>query len=118
MKKTIVNAETGESVTVDLTQEEIAEQETLAQAIASELATHVPMQVPMWAVRTVLQNDGLFDQAQSLITSSNDNALKNIWEYGNFAVRNSATINSLASALNLTSDQVDQMFRDANSISV
>lgn len=78
----------------------------------------VPQQVPMWAVRTVLQNDNLFDQAQSLITASSDNALKNIWEYGNFAVRNSNAINSLATSLGLTSEQVDQMFRDANNINV
>lgn len=44
----------------------------------------IPQQVPMWAVRTVLQNDGLFDEAQSLIDTSSDNALKNSWEYANF----------------------------------
>lgn len=118
MQKTIVNIQTGEAVTVDLTPEEIAEQEALAQTIASELAVQVPNSVPMWAVRTVLQNYGLFDQAQILITSSTDNALKNIWEYGNFADRNSAAINSLALALSLTNEEVDQMFRDANSLSV
>ena len=78
----------------------------------------IPQQVPMWAVRTVLQNDGLFDQAQALITASTDNALKNVWEYGNFADRNSNAINSLATALDLTSEQVDQMFIDANNLSV
>lgn len=77
-----------------------------------------PSQVPMWAVRTVLQNDGLFDQAQSLITASTDNALKNVWEYGNFADRNSTAIATLAAALNLTNAQVDQMFIDANNLSV
>jgi hypothetical protein len=78
----------------------------------------VPPQVPMWAVRTVLQNDGLFDQAQALIEASTDNALKNVWEYGNFADRNSNAIASLAAALDLTSEQVDQMFIDANNLSV
>jgi len=78
----------------------------------------IPQQVPMWAVRTVLQNDGLFDQAQALIEASTDNALKNVWEYGNFADRNSNAIASLAAALDLTSEQVDQMFIDANDLSV
>ena len=72
----------------------------------------------MWAVRTVLQNDGLFDQAQALVEASTDNALKNVWEYGNFADRNSNAIASLAAALGLTSEQVDQMFIDANNLSV
>ena len=78
----------------------------------------IPQQVPMWAVRTVLQSDGLFDQAQALIEASTDNALKNVWEYGNFADRNSAAIATLATALGLTSEQVDQMFIDANNLTV
>lgn len=78
----------------------------------------IPQQVPMWAVRTVLQNDNLFDQAQAAITASTDNALKNVWEYGNFADRNSKSIASLAATLNLTDAQVDQMFIDANSLEV
>ena len=78
----------------------------------------IPQQVPMWAVRTVLQNDGLFDQAQALIEASTDNALKNVWEYGNFADRNSNAINSLGAALGLTSEQIDQMFIDANNLTV
>lgn len=78
----------------------------------------IPQQVPMWAVRTVLQNDGLFDQADALVKASTDNALKNVWEYGNFADRNSNAIATLAAALGLTSEQVDQMFIDANNLSV
>lgn len=73
----------------------------------------IPQQVPMWAVRTVLQNDNLFDQADALVKASTDNALKNVWEYGNFADRNSSAISTLSAALGLTSEQVDQMFTDA-----
>jgi hypothetical protein len=78
----------------------------------------IPQQVPMWAVRTVLQNDGLFDQAQALINETSDNALKNVWEYGNFADRNSRAISVLAIELGLTEAQVDQMFTDANNLTV
>jgi hypothetical protein len=80
--------------------------------------TPVPQQVPMWAVRTVLQNDNLFTEAQAAIDASTDNALKNVWEYGNFADRGSKAIASLAATLNLTDAQVDQMFIDANSLEV
>lgn len=76
----------------------------------------VPKSAPMWTVRTVLQNDGLFDQAQALVAASTDNALKNVWEYGNFAERQSPSIISLGTALGLTSEQIDQMFIDANKI--
>jgi hypothetical protein len=78
----------------------------------------IPQQVPMWAVRTVLQNDNLFDQAQAAITASTDNGLKNVWEYGNYADRSSKAIASLAVTLNLTDAQVDQMFIDANNLEV
>jgi hypothetical protein len=118
MQKIVVNLETGEQTIVDLTPEEIAAAEAESAAWQAEQAAYVPPQVPMWAVRTVLQNDGLFDQAQALVTASTDNALKNVWEYGNFADRTSPSINALASALGLTSEQVDQMFRDANALTV
>jgi hypothetical protein len=72
----------------------------------------------MWAVRTVLQTNGLFDQAQTLINSSTDNALKNVWEYGNYAVRNSDAINTLATDLGLSSDEVDQLFVEASALTV
>lgn len=78
----------------------------------------VPQQVAMWAVRTILQNDNLFDQAQATITASTDNALKNAWEYGNFANRNSKAINTIANELGLTDAQIDQMFIDANNLVV
>ena len=78
----------------------------------------IPQQVPMWAVRTVLQNDNLFDQADALVKASTDNALKNVWEYGNFADRDSAAINTLALELGLSHEQVDQMFIDANNLGV
>ena len=83
-----------------------------------EPAPSIPQQVPMWAVRTVLQNDNLFSQAQAAIDASTDNALKNVWEYGNYADRNSKAIASLAVTLNLTDAQVDQMFIDANNLEV
>lgn len=78
----------------------------------------VPAEVPMWSVRTVLQNDGLFDQAQALVEASTDNALKNVWEYGNVALRNSPSIIGLATQLGLTSEQLDQMFIEANNLTV
>lgn len=78
----------------------------------------VPQQAPMWAVRTVLHNHELFDQAQTFITSSGNLALQNVWEYGNFADRNSTAIAALAEQLSLTSEQVDALFIEANGLTV
>lgn len=85
---------------------------------ADPIPVYVPQQVPMWTVRVVLKNNNLFDAAQAAIDASNDEALKAVWEYGNNANRNSPAINSLAAALNLTSQQVDNMFIEANELNV
>lgn len=77
-----------------------------------------PTPVPMWAVRTVLQTNGLFDRAQALINASTDAALKNVWEYGNFADRNSNSINTLAFELGLSNAEVDELFVEANALTV
>jgi hypothetical protein len=76
----------------------------------------VPASVPMWAVRTILQQDGLFDQADALIKNSNDAALKNVWDYGNYADRDSFSIAALGNSLGLTEAQIDKMFIDAANI--
>lgn len=78
----------------------------------------VPQTAPMWAVRTILQNGGMFEQAEAIVASSADNALKNIWEYGNYALRQSPSIVSLGAALGLSNEQIDAMFIDANNIIV
>lgn len=83
-----------------------------------KIRSTAPTPVPMWSVRTVLQTNGLFDQAQALINVSTDSALKNVWEYGNFADRNSSAINTLATQLGLSSEQIDQMFIEANNLTV
>lgn len=78
----------------------------------------VPSQVPMWSVRVVLKRSNLFDQAQAAIDASTDDAIKVAWEYGNFASRDSAAIAALATELGLTSDNVDDLFIEANSLNI
>lgn len=76
----------------------------------------VPAVVPMWSVRTVLKNHGLFDSANNLIMNSNNIALINFWEYGNEAQRSSPSISMLATSLDLSPAAVDQMFIEAGSL--
>lgn len=78
----------------------------------------VPQAVPLWAVRTVLTNHGLFTQADALITASTDVGLKNVWQYGNYVDRDSAAIATLAAAMGLTSEQVDTLFQEAGALTV
>lgn len=78
----------------------------------------VPQQAPMWAVRVVLKQNNLLDQAQAAIDASEDFSLQTVWEYGNFADRNSPAIASLAEALGMTDTEVDEMFFAAASLTV
>lgn len=118
MKKTVVNLATGEVSIVDLTPEEVAQAEAMNEQWKREQEAYVPPKIPMWAFRTVLQNDGLFDSADSMIASSDDNALKNVWQYGNFAERTSPAIANFAQIMGLTDAQVDKIFKDANKLLV
>jgi hypothetical protein len=72
----------------------------------------------MWAVRVVLKTNNLLDQAQAAIDASDDYALQTVWEYGNFADRNSPSIAALGSALGLTPEEMDELFKQANALVV
>lgn len=85
---------------------------------ADPIPVYVPPVVPMWAVRVVLKNHNLFDQAQAAIDASDNKAIKAIWEYGNTANRDSPAIATLAATLNLSEEQVDNMFIEAYQINV
>lgn len=113
MHRIEVNVETGAVTQIELTPEEIAEIEAYVPP-----PQPIPQQVPMWAVRTVLAAHDIFDEANAAITVSDNAALKNIWEYGNYAVRSSAAIASLAAALGLTDEQVDAFFIEADALLV
>ena len=111
MQRLDVNVETGEETVVDLTSDEIA-------AMQATNTPPVPLIAQLWAIRTVLHNTGYFDQFQAAIDASTDVALKNFWQYGTTIDRSSAIIDSLATSLGFTSEQVDQLFRDADAVTL
>ena len=113
MQKTVVNLETGEVETVFLTEEDIAAAEALKEISDAQTAAYVPASVPLWAVRVVLKKNNLFQQAQVAIENSGNESLQILWEYGNYADRNSQSIAALGQALGLNSSQIDDMFREA-----
>lgn len=84
----------------------------------AKIKKNIPQDVPIWAVRVILKNYGIFNQAEALITASTDIKLKMVWEYGNYVSRNSPAIATLAVALGLSSDQVDEMFIEAGELTV
>lgn len=78
----------------------------------------VPQQVPMWAVRVVLKQNNLLEQAEAATAASGNYALQTVFEYGNFADRNSPSINALGEQLGLSPAEVDGLFVAASEIVV
>lgn len=60
----------------------------------------------------------LFDEANTIVSTSGNIPLQEFWERGDVFHRNSETLATLATQLGLTNDEVDQLFRDASAITV
>lgn len=79
----------------------------------------IPQEVPLWRIRTVLK---LMDLEESIKTALNDleepikTAALNIWEYGVTIERNSFTVELLQNILQMTNEDVDNVFLQAKNI--
>jgi hypothetical protein len=96
-----------------------------AFASPAEDASPVPECVEMWQARAVLkattghsQGQTLLDEANALVDASNNPALQAFWEFSPQLHRASPTLAMLSSALGLTSDDVDALFRSAAALSL
>lgn len=80
----------------------------------------VPQSVPLWCLRTILKVMGLFDTVKATIEGMEDSELKIAafegLEYANTVLRNSPTTLFIQSILQLTDEQVDDIFINANAV--
>lgn len=74
----------------------------------------VPTEIPLWAFRQVLEEDGLLSTIQS--ATSGNAIVKNYLEYGNIVLRGSQTLNTIATQLGKSESEIDQLFIRANRI--
>ena len=96
---------------VPLTDEELAALQAERAAWAQRQA--VPEVVTMRQARLALLGAGLLAQVDATIValpSSQRSAVQIFWEYSTTVERNNATVLQLASALQLTSQQLDALF--------
>jgi hypothetical protein len=75
----------------------------------------VPEVVTNFQARAALRRIGLLEQVQAAVQAAGGEAL-DAWEYANHVHRNGALVISLSEALGLTADEVDALFRMAESI--
>jgi len=80
----------------------------------------VPEQVTLWQLRGVLAVMGLEDTVTAVINGMPDGNEKKIalraWEYANNIKRQSPTVTAIKAILNLTDEQTDQIFIQAEQI--
>ena len=74
------------------------------------------MVVSRFQARAALRQAGLFDAANAAISASEDPILAEAWASASVFSRQSPAIAAMASALGLTDDEVDDLFRAAAQI--
>lgn len=85
------------------------------QAFAvEEQHIYTPTEVPLWAFRQVLIEDGMLDP---ILEKIKDNAvLINFLEYGNYVTRSSPSLTTIANQFNKSSAEIDELFRRASTL--
>ena len=79
----------------------------------------VPEEVQLWRIRTVLklmQLETSIEQTLETLPEPSKTAANYIWNYGTTVERTSQTVLLLQSALQMTSEQVDDLFIQAEAI--
>ena len=86
-----------------------------------EIRHNCPIEIPLWRLRVVLRIMNLetaIENALELLQEPNRTAAKYIWEYGTAIDRNSPTVLFIQSSLGLTDLQVNDIFIQANAITL
>lgn len=80
----------------------------------------VPQSVPLWCLRTILRSMGLLDRVKTVIAAMPDGvqkiAAEEGLEYSNTVLRSSPTTLFIKQVLNLTDDEVDEIFINADKV--
>lgn len=109
MQRIVINVQTGQRQTIDLTPEEIA-------AIPGPQPEPVPQTVSRFQAKAALAQAGLLAQADAVVAASGNAVLQLAWSEANEFQRNSPGIAALAPALGLDDAALDDLFRVAAGI--
>lgn len=109
MQRIIVNVQTGEVLTVELTPEEIA-------ALPGPQPNPVPQEVSRFQAKAALALAGKLAQADAAVQASGDVILQLAWGEATTFKRNSPGIAALAPAIGLDDAALDDLFTTAAGI--
>ena len=94
-----------------------ATQEEIDQAFKNA----TPSEVQLWRVRTILKLMNLeatIESALDQLEEPTKTAAKNVWNYGTTVERYSQTVLFIQSVTQMTDDQVDEIFQQAEAIQI
>jgi hypothetical protein len=94
-----------------------ATQEEIAQAFRDA----TPAESQLWRIRTILNLMNLVSTIESALDElpePNQTAAKNVWNYGTTIERYSQTVLFIQSVTQMTDDQVDLIFQQAEAIQI
>jgi hypothetical protein len=94
-----------------------ATQEEIDQAFRDK----TPTEVQLWRVRTILKLMNLeatIESALNQLEEPTQTAAKNVWNYGTTVERYSQTVLFIQSVTEMTDDQVDEIFQQAEAIQI
>lgn len=98
------------------------EYETIEFEIKEIIQTiEVPQEVPLWRVRAILKLIGQEENIQNALShlpEPTKTGAEYIWNYGTVIERNSQTVLFIQSMLQMTEEQVDDIFIQANNIQI
>ena len=84
-----------------------------------EIIKYIPVELPLWKLRVTLKMMDLISTIENIfneLPEPNKTAALAIWEYGNSVDRYSETVLFLQGQLNLTDEQVDEIFINSEKI--
>lgn len=77
----------------------------------------VPGELPLWKVRAILQLHGFKSTVDDFIAAIPDENTRIVafeqWNFGNYVQRNHPIVEAAAGVLGLSSEQIDEMFKEA-----
>jgi hypothetical protein len=94
---------------------------TYFEGPSSEIPKIVPEEVQLWRLRAVIKITGKEAQVETAINNLSEplkTGVRYAWEYGTIVERFSQTVILLQSILQLSESEVDDMFIQANNISI
>jgi hypothetical protein len=91
------------------------------QEIDQAFKDKTPTEVQLWRIRTILKLMNLEPTIESALDQLDEptkTAAKNVWNYGTTVERYSQTVLFIQSVTQMTDDQVDEIFQQAEAIQI